>query len=215
MTTIFHASEGYLTFDAPPQVIAAVAAYFRDCPRLSRDTTTDWSRVTIDPDFQRRIAAEYDGLPLVDPDPFDVVGASYRHLAFELHSQFYTIQRWGIRMVLSDADPYDSLADAAADVVANSRLAVLSTEQTGGHPLLTDAENDQFRFVHDIFGHLATGRNFDRHGEEAAFQHHRTMFTPLALPAMASETRGQNASLIINGEFGPQRAALMSAWAYR
>lgn len=200
-----------VTYDTPPAVLAAVASHFRDNPSLT-PIKRAWADVRIDPTFQRKLAEHYDSLPMFDDDPR--VTASYSQLASEIRTQFYTINRWGIRLVLADADPYDNLADAARDVHTNGRLAVLSTETTGGHPLLTNTENDRFRFVHDVFGHLATGRNFDRHGEEAAFQHHRSMFTPLALPALASETRGQNASLIINGTFGPQRATLMDSWAY-
>jgi hypothetical protein len=75
----------------------------------------------------------------------------------------------------------------------------LSTEATGPHHIFSDQENDRFRAVHDVFGHAATGRGFSRHGEEAAFLSHRQMFSKRALPALASETRGQNSYL----NYGP------------
>jgi hypothetical protein len=52
-----------------------------------------------------------------------------------------------------------------------------------------------FRAVHDVFGHAATGRGFDRHGEEAAWLSHIRMYSPAARPAVTTETRGQNSVL--------------------
>jgi len=204
-----------LTYETPKAVRAAVLSHFRDqgnAQRLMTPLTTDWGAVRIDSQFLTALGMHYDSLPLVDNDP--KVRASYDQLAVEIDRQFFILEKWGIRLVVSDTDPYENLLAAAKSVEDNGILAVLSTEVTGGHPFWSDRTNDRFRFVHDAFGHMATGRNFDRHGEEAAFQHHRSMITPLALPALASETRGQNASLILNGEFGPQRASLMDEWAY-
>ena len=103
-----------------------------------------------------------------------------------------------------------------ADIRDNSHLSVLSTATTGGHPLLTNDQNDMFRAVHDAFGHAATGRGFDPHGEEAAFRSHYAMFSPDAQPAMATETRGQNSALNYGGPggtplegFAPQKIALL------
>jgi hypothetical protein len=74
---------------------------------------------------------------------------------------------------------------------------------------MTDEQNDMFRAVHDAFGHLATGRGFDRHGEEAAYQAHKSMFGNTAVKAAATELRGQNAFLIERGFFGPQKLVLL------
>ncbi len=58
-------------------------------------------------------------------------------------------------------------------------MRVFATTE-GEHPLMTAAENDLFRAVHDLFGHGAAGRTFDRHGEEAAYRSHAEMYSPLA-----------------------------------
>jgi hypothetical protein len=50
--------------------------------------------------------------------------------------------------------------------------------------------------VHDGFGHLASGRGFDRHGEDAAWDAHSQMYSPLARLAMTTETRGQTSTFI-------------------
>lgn len=104
----------------------------------------------------------------------------------------------GFTFEATDTDPYPN-PEAMAEDVANKKIKVLKTSATGGHEFFTDEENDQFRAVHDVFGHAAIGRNFSRHGEEAAFLSHRQMFPKEAHAALASETRGQNSFL----NFGP------------
>lgn len=115
----------------------------------------------------------------------------------------------GVDVRVTDTDPYDVTTPQGLEEMlrelADRKLAVLSTRSTGGHPVLSDAENDMFRAVHDAFGHGATGRGFGRHGEEAAFQAHASMYPEAARPALVSELRAQNAYLNKYGEFGPQK----------
>lgn len=59
------------------------------------------------------------------------------------------------------------------------------------HPILTNKENDLFRWVHDIMGHTATRSGFDLPGEEQAFRNHAATMPPEAMPALTAETRGQ------------------------
>lgn len=106
----------------------------------------------------------------------------------------------GFKVEVTDTDPYDSPEAMSADV-AGKRIKVMSTATTGGHNFFTNEENDQFRAVHDVFGHAAIGRDFSRHGEEAAYLSHRQMFPKEAHAALASETRGQNSFL----NYGPDR----------
>ena len=119
----------------------------------------------------------------------------------------------GVDVTVTPDDPYDlTKADdirAMLDDLNARKLAVLSTETTGGHPLLTNEQNDMFRAVHDAFGHGATGRGVSRHGEEAAFLAHSRMYPREALPALAAELRAQNAYLNLFNEFGPQKIARM------
>lgn len=69
------------------------------------------------------------------------------------------------------------------------------------HPFLADVDpatginaNEQFRAVHDYFGHLGpkTPNTFGPRGEENAWLAHKQMYSPLAEPALTAETRGQN-----------------------
>lgn len=61
-------------------------------------------------------------------------------------------------------------------------------------PLTGMNQNEQFRAVHDYFGHLGPKKpnTFGPQGEENAWLAHRQMYSPLAEPAMTSETRGAN-----------------------
>ncbi len=172
--------------------------------------------VTTAPAIQQ-IAAAYDRLPHFDAGALP----AYRAMAEETGRQFDHMTKprskggLGIDVQVTHDDPYgknsvhDVVNEFRDDVVNHSRMKVLSTASTGGHPVFTNDQNDMFRAVHDVYGHLGSGRGIDMHGEEAAFQKHSRMFSPLARQAMATETRGQNAALQAHGEFQDQKVAIM------
>lgn len=166
----------------------------------------DYHRVMTHRDLITDLGHAYDRLPQRDPKAIPHFEAMRDEVAQQYH---HLTNRMGIHVQVEDHDPYKDVHELADDVRNNHRIRVLGTHATGGHPFFSNEENDRFRAVHDVFGHLATGRGFDRHGEEAAYQAHSRMFSHFARPAMASETRGQNGSLITNGSFGPQRIALL------
>jgi hypothetical protein len=169
----------------------------------------DWAKIAADPVRGTRIAHDYDALPMRD----DAAIPAYDALRTEVGQQYdYLTNKLGVKVEAVDQDPYKNVKEMRDDVADNHHLAVLSTDSTGPHPYLSNEENDQFRAVHDAFGHAAIGRGFDRNGEEAAFQSHAQMFSPLATRALASETRGQNSELIYGehaGSFPPQKFALL------
>lgn len=166
----------------------------------------DYHRVMTHKGLITDLGHEYDKLPEFDHQAVPHFNAMRDEVSQQFH---HLTNRMGIRVHVTDHDPYKNVHELAHDVHNNRRIQVLGTHATGGHPFFSNEENDRFRAVHDVFGHLATGRGFDRHGEEAAYQAHSRMFSPHARGAMASETRGQNGSLITNGHFGPQRIALL------
>ena len=150
--------------------------------------------------------------------------ASYKALNEGINQQYEHITRpkheggMGISIEVSKEDPYPSMKEARHDVVRNSRMRVLATETASGpsgemHPMMSPAQNDKFRAVHDIFGHLAIGRDTTRHGEEAAAQHHAQMFPPAAHAALFSETRAQNSALIYNQAFPENKPYNMADWS--
>jgi hypothetical protein len=121
----------------------------------------------------------------------------------------------GISVEATPDDPYGKqswstvVSDVRNDLAENNRIKVLSTKATGGHPYFSDDQNDMFRAVHDVYGHLGSGRGVDFDGEEAAYQKHSRMYSPLARRAMATETRGQNSYLRFNGDFPDQKVAIL------
>ena len=154
----------------------------------------------------RSLGRAYDALP----DYQREAEPHYEAMKREVDHQFdHMTKTMGIRAEFVHHDPYANAGEMMDDVRNNKRMQVLHTADTGSHPYFSDETNNRFRAVHDFFGHAATGRDFDEHGEEAAFQAHAKMFSPHALPALTSETRGQNGSLVLNGEFAPQKVALL------
>lgn len=94
-------------------------------------------------------------------------------------------------------------APPAADTSDNPLLDATDEVSDNGQPMVV---NDLFRVVHDFFGHGLEGTGFGARGEENAWQSHMRLFTASAVPAMTSETRGQN-SWVNYGPFGAQNRA--------
>lgn len=162
--------------------------------------------VMADRDRHGEIARHYAALPDHDPRALE----SFEAMRHEVHEQFHHLTHgMGIQVETKDHDPYRDHHEMAHDVAHNGRLQVMGTHVTGGHPLFSDEENDKFRAIHDAFGHLATRRGVDRNGEEAAWLHHASMFSPKARAALTTETRGQNAAMIHSGQFHHQKIALL------
>lgn len=169
-----------------------------------------YEHIVADPDRGRAIGADYESAPLYDRK----AEAAYVAFRNETVRQYEELRRQ-LHLSVTSEDPYDSYESMAADV-AKGRLSCLDSAETGGHSFLTVAENNAFRFVHDFHGHVGTGRDFSRHGEEAAWTRHSRMYSDLARSAMTTETRGQNSVFIwLNGgrEFPVQKIITMEAWA--
>jgi len=167
---------------------------------------TDYLNARRTPESVKAVAQNYDSLPMHDPNAVKHFDA----MKNDVHAQHdFMTHRLGIQTQITDHDPYKDVHEMLHDVNNNKRLQVLGTHVTGGHPYMDDDTNDKFRAVHDFFGHAATGRSFDRHGEQAAYLAHAQMFSPAARPALATETSGQNSSLIYNGGFQPQKTAIL------
>jgi hypothetical protein len=192
---------------APPKVASAGRESYKQATGLGIPGSPDFSGVHTSPELQAAIAQAYDAAPMDDP----AAHPAYAALADEVTKQYdYMTNQLGIKVEVTTTDPYRNVAELVQDIKDNGRIQVLSTATTGSHPYFTDVQNDQFRAVHDFFGHAATGRGFDRNGEEAAWVSHSRMFSDLARQAMTTETRGQNAALITDGQgFPPQKVAIL------
>lgn len=185
-------------------------------PGLTTDriTSQTYARVRLDPALGVAIADAYVAAPLRDERAYAAYAAFCRETVQQYHFMVGRVEFGGlgvtVRMV--DEDPYSDV-DSMVDDVRQRRLKVWASAASGNpHPYLSDGENDMFRAVHDVFGHAASGRGFDRHGEEAAWLKHSGMYSSLARRAMTTETRGQNCALIFHyggGRFPQQKAALL------
>lgn len=187
------------------------AAKFAKENNLTRASRYD--NVVVNLPHAHQIAHEYHEAPSFD----QTAAPHYKAMAEETQRQFEFLTKpkhkggLGVDVSVHDTDPYKKARDMIGDV-SQGKLKVLSTKSTGGHPIFSNDVNDQFRAVHDFFGHAATGRGFDPHGEEAAYRSHHAMFSKLAGPAMATETRGQNSALNYGsnpGEFAEQKVAVL------
>jgi hypothetical protein len=168
-----------------------------------------FSKITVDEGRARVIAREYMASPLRDESALN----AFEAFRTETARQYSELAR-SVRVSVVESDPYADYPAMAADA-STGRLSVLSSDVTGGHCYLTPAENDMFRAVHDYYGHYGTGRDFSRHGEEAAWRKHSLMYSPLARRAMTTETRGQNSAFIFElggRDFPVQKLALLPEW---
>lgn len=157
-----------------------------------------------------------------DFDPSESTAASYKALEEETGRQFDLMTRsrskggLGLSADVSPVDPYgrrdtsQPFADQPNQImgdlkndIGNGHVAGLASRTTGSvvpgfsHP----DTNDMFRVVHDTFGHAGGNRGIDRHGEEAAYQLHRQMYSQAARPALAAQLRNQTGYLVTYGQF--------------
>lgn len=179
------------------------------------------SYVPIDPAKAKQIAKAYDEM---EHNPYDSnVAASYKAMADETMAQYKHLIQNGYRFEFyPQHDPYpNSPREAILDLHKNRHMYVYPTDQGFGdgsqayhdHPLLAQSGeswngrpvtyNDIFRAVHDVYGHAKEGVGFRHNGEDNAWRQHKAMYSPLAVPAMTSETRGQN-SWVNFGPYGAQ-----------
>ena len=187
--------------------------------RLLRSRKSDGSpdNFEVDQSVLMEVAMLYDSVNA--PDPLDKmfgsgvspeVLKSWKAFEDEVRTQYsYLTETMGVKVEVVDVDPYKSPAEMIVDVQQNNRIKVLSTESTGGHPYFSNEVNDMFRALHDVFGHASEGPNFSRNGEFMATAKHMQMFSEEALPAVMFDLLGQNASMIVNGKFPPQKIGIL------
>lgn len=190
----------------PSGLAVAGAQAYNSTYGLGDTHTRSFENIRQTPERIRTVGRNYDSLPAHNP----AATPHYEAMRTEVNRQHdFLTNRLGISTPTVDHDPYSDVHEMLADVNNNKQLKVLSTATTGGHPYFSDAENDKLRAVHDFFGHAATGRSFDRHGEHAAWLAHSQMFSPQAHPALGTDLAGQNSSLILNGGFPQQKIGLL------
>lgn len=175
----------------------------------------------IEEQFSRRVADSYQNM--IDDPGNPRVQQAYNALSNETMEQYEQMLRDGINpFFINDNDPYGASPYLALqDLYQNKQLGVFKTtpDSFGSdngfdftqHPLLQETPfkiggqpvlvNDAFRAVHDYYGHGKHGFGFRGAGEDNAYLAHSGMYSPDAMRAIATETRGQN-SWLNYGPFG-------------
>ena len=201
----------------------------------------------VDADRAKRLALAYQLMKNEPNNP--AVKKAYSSMIDETMDQYDALRKQGYKFDFMPAggDIYGNPRNAINDVVTNKRLSIFPTiEGFGGpsaaiaseaNPLLIKTgekwggkdvtANDVFRAVHDVFGHAKHGVGFRAGGEENAFQAHARMYSPKALPAATSETRGQNSWVNFGPygeknrtanplltEYAEQKTGIMPAWTW-
>jgi hypothetical protein len=170
------------------------------------------------------IAKEYESMKHDPSNP--EVKKSYDALIDDTKKQWeYATDKMGIKIEPVAEDPYKSYDEMRDDVKNNKRLKVFTggNELPADHPLAEvdpqtgESYNTMFRAVHDLFGHAAKDNDFSENGEENAWNTHRQMMSPEAVPAMTTETRGQTSWFFNHGEepgkFAEQKAGILPDFA--
>ena len=201
---------------------------------------------SVDPIRAKRVADAYEVMKNNPNDP--QVKKSFDALVNETQAQYEALRKAGYKFdfMPEGVDIYGNPRNAINDIVTNKHMFVFPTEEGFGsintasqaNPLLQKTgekwsgkdvtANDMFRAVHDVFGHSKHGVGFRANGEENAYLSHAKMFSDEALPALTSETRGQNSWLnygpygeknktanTANTIFADQKTGLLPAWAYK
>ena len=173
----------------------------------------------INEPLMRRMAKAYDETPNGYDDSKTI--KSYEAFIKETNAQFLAIKAAGYVVEIDDDDPYRSSHDMIDDLRNNKRLKIFSAEAGFGSKPITDEQRkknvllrrtkhkdingktllveEMFRFTHDFFGHALKGNGFGPIGEENAWSSHSMMYSPLARPAMTTETRAQFAWTFYSG----------------
>ncbi|GAA2616998.1 hypothetical protein GCM10010399_54930 [Dactylosporangium fulvum] len=203
------------TVAAPPfEPVAYLVDGARRLGSRARDAVA-YPRVRLDPVLGGAIASAYMTAPSRDEGAFAAYAAFCAQTVRQYHFLVGRVEFGGLGVAVRivDDDPYPD-AEAMVEEVRRRRLRVFASAATGNpHPYLSDGENDMFRAVHDAFGHAASGRGFDPHGEEAAWLKHSAMYSPLARRALTTEVRGQTCAQLFHyggGRFPEQKAVLLS-----
>lgn len=181
--------------------------------------------VKVDVERAKRIAEAYENMKDDPTNP--EVAAAYDAMIEETLAQYQFVKATGLKIEAIEegqADPYPEGPKQVLEDLERGHLWFFPTDQGFGslteaqqaNPLLRPTDefigerrllaNDVFRIVHDFFGHGIEGSGFGARGEENAWQSHMRLYSQKALPAVTSETRGQN-SWVNYGPYGEQNRA--------
>jgi hypothetical protein len=244
MPDIVKVGDKYEQFGTDQRIVDIAKQYAEDKGLKYTPLTT---YAEVDPDRAKRLALAYQLMKNEPNNP--AVKKAYGKMIDETLDQYEALRKQGYKFdfMPDSGDIYGNPRNAINDIVTNKHLSVFPTIQGFGGPSAAKASeanpllmktgekwggkdvtaNDIFRAVHDVFGHAKHGVGFRAGGEENAFQSHARMYSPDALPAATSETRGQNSWVNFGPygemnrtanplltEYAEQKTGIMPAWTW-
>lgn len=215
-------------YDADPTAAAAAAAYRESIGLPEPDFGQDLTEIPCHLGRARKVAA----MAMLDfsdrnGKPSAEAIEAYAELGAQTEAQLAAMKAAGVEVeYLSKQDIIDRGLDPAglnpyptAEAQKNSvaetgklMIASLVDYPESYHPILDSSQGgtyDQFRAVHDYFGHVAQATGFDRHGEFQAWLSHTSMFTGKARLAASSELHVENSFLVTTGQSAPHFSYLL------
>lgn len=229
-------------FGTDQRIVDTAKQYMAD-RGMSYSPLTEYTQVDVN--RAKKIADAFEKMKNNPSDP--KVKKAYDALINETMAQYEAARKSGIKFEFmpEGVDVYGNPRNAINDLILNRKMYVFPTESGFGtlneasaaNPLLQKTgeywggkpvtANDMFRAVHDVFGHAQHGVGFRATGEENAALSHARMFSPEALPALTTETRGQNSWLnygpygaknrtaqTLDTVFADQKIGILPEWAW-
>ncbi len=213
------------------RILNAVDAFCKSTGQSYDPYTFEEKPFEFGPEWDK-IGRHYLNAPLMDEETRFMSYLAFKEVIF--HQAIDLIRVWGFVPILCDSDPYADFNQLKAEF-NGCHLKVRSTRSIDGsrddlpnksHPMneqsaITDdrgrrlSYNDLFRFVHDIYTHLAHDLQFDFSGEiNAVMAHAHTMqHRPESIHALLNETLFQTCGFVSNGgEFAEQRIVETSVY---
>lgn len=176
--------------------------------------------------FQRLVAARYTLSPSVDWKAMP----AFKELANKIARQDQFISS-KYRASPTQDDPYRSMKQMTGDIRSQQSAGVkkplvkifaeppqMFGQKKAGHPVFSQEEIVQQRFVHDVISHYFGQHPFSARGEMAAYNRHLKtlcnvdqvkMGECLAAKAMFSEIVGQTSCYYVYGDYTDQKAIIL------
>lgn len=116
------------------------------------------------------------------------------------------------KVVFTEKDMYVSAKEMRRRVQEEGVIYIYSG--WGGHPLLTQEENNIGRAVHDVFAHLVCGCPFTFEGEYTAYLEQRKWYPEWTWDVLFAEIPAQTAAYYVNGghDFDQRAIAAPKHW---